>query len=266
MVDNSSIRHIHKDIIGRALFYSSIYRRFLNENGFVLAYHSISEEDSNLTCTPSDFRHQCKFLAKYFDVVDIRELLDLIETNSSLDGKAAITFDDGYKDNSDLAADILVNHNLPATFFVATKFIESDHQTWWDKRDGIASQWMTWDDVRALSNAGFTIGGHTQNHVDLGAVNADVAKTEINGCRDDLRRELELNCDVFAFPYGAQNNICDTNLDIVKRAGFASCFSCHGGIVRPGDSVFELARFPISSWHLSEYHLGAQLLRDLIAR
>lgn len=265
MTSNSPARHYHKDLIGRALFCSGAYRRFFTDRGIVLAYHSISDKNSPVTCAPKVYRSQCRFLAKYFDVVTLHELLDLIKNKKSLDGKAAITFDDGYKNNNEIAADVLVEYALPATFFVATRFIGSNHLAWWDERDGIESRWMSWDDLRALSAAGFTIGGHTQHHVDLGRIGPELAQKEINGCREDLHSELGVNCDLFAYPYGRPENINETSLTFVQRAGFSSCFSCHGGIVNPTDNVFELLRLPISSWHISEYHLGAQIIRDFQA-
>ncbi len=48
-----------------------------------------------------------------------------------------ITFDDGYQDNFDLAFSALRRHGLPATFFIATGFIDDPRLPWWDE---IASQ------------------------------------------------------------------------------------------------------------------------------
>ena len=36
-----------------------------------------------------------------------------------------LTFDDGYRDNFDLAVPILRERNIPATFFIPTAFLES---------------------------------------------------------------------------------------------------------------------------------------------
>jgi len=262
MTKISLARQYYKDLIGRALFYSGAYRRLSTDRGIVLAYHSISDEDSSITCAPKVYQNHCQFLARYFDVVSLHELLNLIKSGEPLDGKAAITFDDGYKDNSEVAVEVLVKHDLPATFFVATRFIDSNHVAWWDKQDGIESRWMSWDDLRAVSAAGFTIGGHTQHHVDLGKVEPELAQKEIYGCREDLHSELGIDCDLFAYPYGGPENINETSLGIVRQAGFGSCFSCHGGIIKPTDNAFEILRMPISSSSISGYHLGAQIIRD----
>ena len=43
-----------------------------------------------------------------------------------------LTFDDGYRDNFDVAVPILREHNVPATFFIPTEFLESPRLPWWD--------------------------------------------------------------------------------------------------------------------------------------
>jgi peptidoglycan/xylan/chitin deacetylase (PgdA/CDA1 family) len=44
-----------------------------------------------------------------------------------------ITFDDGYRDNFEVAAPILRDRGLPATFFIPTAFLEAPRLSWWDK-------------------------------------------------------------------------------------------------------------------------------------
>ena len=43
-----------------------------------------------------------------------------------------LTFDDGYRDNFDVAVPILRERNVPATFFIPTAFLESPRLPWWD--------------------------------------------------------------------------------------------------------------------------------------
>ncbi|MES2304412.1 MAG: polysaccharide deacetylase family protein [Gemmatimonadota bacterium] len=65
-----------------------------------------------------------------FDVVGLDELPEALR--SSRDKPALITFDDGYRDNAEVAFPILRGHRAPATFFVTTGFIDTPSLAWWD--------------------------------------------------------------------------------------------------------------------------------------
>jgi peptidoglycan/xylan/chitin deacetylase (PgdA/CDA1 family) len=62
---------------------------------------------------------------------------------------------------------------------------------------------LDWDDVRELRRRYPTIeiGGHTRDHVDLRKYGGAVAKAQIAGCAEDLRRELGAEPRHFSFPY-----------------------------------------------------------------
>lgn len=62
---------------------------------------------------------------------------------------------------------------------------------------------LNWDEVRELRRRypWFEIGGHTRGHVDLRRHTGEVARTEIGGCAEDLRRELRVEPEHFSFPY-----------------------------------------------------------------
>ena len=45
----------------------------------------------------------------------------------------AITFDDGFENNMSIAAPILTDYKVPATFYVTSNFIDKNHMSWIDK-------------------------------------------------------------------------------------------------------------------------------------
>ena len=49
----------------------------------------------------------------------------------------AITFDDGYADNLQVAAPLLAERGLPATFFIVSGTIGSGREFWWDELEGL---------------------------------------------------------------------------------------------------------------------------------
>jgi peptidoglycan/xylan/chitin deacetylase (PgdA/CDA1 family) len=62
---------------------------------------------------------------------------------------------------------------------------------------------MNWSEVRELQHRypRFELGGHTRDHLDLRTHRGDMAREQINGCAEDIRRELEIAPGPFSYPY-----------------------------------------------------------------
>ncbi len=70
------------------------------------------------------FDRICGWLARDFSVLPLDRAVALLREGRLPARAAAITFDDGYADNHDLALPILRRHGLTATFFIATGFLD----------------------------------------------------------------------------------------------------------------------------------------------
>lgn len=252
-----------KAALGRLIYATGLHRFRFRDRATIVLFHRVDDElgADAISCTSGIFDAYCRFFARHFDVVSLSGLLDRIDGHESIDRCLVITFDDGYKDNRDIAAPILAKHGLTACFFVATDFIGSNHVAWWDATQQITSSWMHWDDVRALEeDLGFEVGAHTCNHVDLGKVSGGEAKDEIESSRARLEAELGHEVRLFSYPYGGEKNIMDDNRQRVRQAGFRCCCSAYGGGVRADSDRFDLRRIPVSQWYASPYQLGFELL------
>ena len=69
------------------------------------------------------FEQIVRFVARHFHVLPLGEAARKLRAGQLPPAAACITFDDGYADNLDVAAPILVRQGVPATFFVSTGFI-----------------------------------------------------------------------------------------------------------------------------------------------
>jgi peptidoglycan/xylan/chitin deacetylase (PgdA/CDA1 family) len=74
----------------------------------------------------SRFDEICGWVGNWFNVLPLDEAVDRWRSGSLPARAMAITFDDGYADNHDVALPILRRHGLTATFFVSTGFLDGE--------------------------------------------------------------------------------------------------------------------------------------------
>ena len=74
--------------------------------------------------TAQDFNAICRWLKAWFHVLPMDQAVQQLREGSLPSRALAISFDDGYADNHEVALPILLQHGLPATFFVATGFLD----------------------------------------------------------------------------------------------------------------------------------------------
>ena len=64
------------------------------------------------------------WIKNWFNVIPLDDAVCRLKDNTLPERAASITFDDGYADNREVALPILLKHNLTATFFIATGFLD----------------------------------------------------------------------------------------------------------------------------------------------
>ncbi len=246
--------------LGRTLFASGLYPRFFSKRALVVCYHSVNVlGDSPLICRPDAFERYCEFFRRFFEPISLAELASRLRDGRDISRTVTLTFDDGYLDNYEVAAPILERHGLPATFFVTTSFLGTDHQAWWDTEAGVTSRWMTWDHARALVERGFEIGAHTLTHADLGRLPLDEARGEIDGSIEAVEAELGPRRRHFAIPFGGVDNVTEPILEYLSDAGLDTCTSTYAGLVAPDTSPTAIHRIPVVPWYRSPYQFGFEV-------
>jgi len=97
-----------------------------NKRLFVLIYHRVLDSPDFMRGGEPDieaFDWQMELLATYFNVLSLDTALEKLKANQLPSKAICITFDDGYADNLTNAVPILKKYALPATFFIATGFL-----------------------------------------------------------------------------------------------------------------------------------------------
>ena len=129
-----------------------LIRRASGQHGFiVLNYHRVGNLEGQLhdrglwSASADGFEKQLRFLKTECDVVEPQDIADLPSRGRG--HYAMITFDDGYRDNYEVAFPLLSSAGLKAVFFLATGFLDAPRLPWWDeiawmvhssKRSGVA--------------------------------------------------------------------------------------------------------------------------------
>jgi peptidoglycan/xylan/chitin deacetylase (PgdA/CDA1 family) len=125
----------------------------------------------------------------------------------------SLTFDDGTDDHVAAAVE-LAERALAGTFYVSSGGIGSPGH-------------LTWEQLRAIAAAGHEVGGHTVDHLDVTALDADEARRQIADDRATLLAR-GFAAASFAYPYGAHSR---STARLVAECGYASA-RAYWGLLR----------------------------------
>ena len=140
-----TFRSLIKLGLANLLYYSGVLEAFarvkLVNRGFVLMYHRVINELDPSACaimpgmyvSKASFEKQMVFLRDHFQFVSLEEMIRIVAGGGDLTRCCCITFDDGWRDNYDVAFPILKRHGIPATIFLATEFVGSERLFWPDE-------------------------------------------------------------------------------------------------------------------------------------
>jgi glycosyltransferase involved in cell wall biosynthesis/peptidoglycan/xylan/chitin deacetylase (PgdA/CDA1 family) len=139
----------------------------------------------------------------------------------------ALTFDDAHVSLL-TAIPILREHDVRPTVFVATDFV------------GTSDEFLTWEGLRALRDAGWNIGGHSRRHAraswrfydeDDRAVQQRL-DDEAVASREELEQRLGITVHDYAYPFGEVTAAART---AVAKAGYTRAFTVRESTDWDGD-------------------------------
>ncbi len=167
------------------------------QGAVVLAYHRVGAGSGlELDLDTALFAEQMAALADRGDAVDLDEAVAGLgsgRTGSSV----VVTFDDGTADFVANALPALVDSGVPATYYIATDFIET--QTAFPG-DGTPLSWEAL--AEAVSTGLVTVGSHTHRHVVMDKVTPAEARDELRAAKELIEDRLGVAADHFAYPKG----------------------------------------------------------------
>lgn len=215
----------------------------------ILCYHSIHASHSFRSVSPEMFDAHLVWLREHCEVVTLRELAAGRATSAVTRPRVAITFDDGYADNYEVAFPLLQKHQLPATFYLTVGYVDRDpavfdriRQLRRTTSDELTP--LTWENAREMAAGGMEIGAHTYSHPQLSAITRPNLVREIRDSRSIIQDRLGLPVASFAYPFGKyRRDFTDRSVEVVREAGYSTAVSVCYRSIAPRDSELNLPRF-----------------------
>jgi peptidoglycan/xylan/chitin deacetylase (PgdA/CDA1 family) len=252
----------------------------------ILLYHRVARLESDpqqLAVDPERFDAQLTALRATCTPVALVDVPGLLRARRLPKRPVAVTFDDGYRDNLVTAKPLLERHGVPATVFVASGYVGSGREFWWDELERLGSPDLhaklkhapaagrermldqlreqgdgqpdpknlsvDHDELRQLDGGAVTVGSHTRNHLSLAAHPAYVQRDEIRGGIEELSGWLERRVDLFAYPFGTPGvDVSGETRRIAKEAGVRAAAVNDPRLCTVTASRYSLPRFLVRDW------------------
>jgi peptidoglycan/xylan/chitin deacetylase (PgdA/CDA1 family) len=192
----------------------------------ILSYHRLSTtgKADNMIMPVERFESQMMYLQKNgYTVITIEQFMDYINFRNQIPRKSVvITFDDGWKSIYEVAYPILKKFQYPATLFIYTNFIG-------------ARKAMSWDQIKELSENGFSIHCHSKSHRYLNRMKKgesfrryyQALKEELFDAKMMIQEKVGKECKYLAYPYGAYNNLV---IAMAEKYGYYGGFTARRGV------------------------------------
>jgi peptidoglycan/xylan/chitin deacetylase (PgdA/CDA1 family) len=187
----------------------------------------------DLSVAPRHFEAQLAWLrGEGYQTISLSQLVYHLSLGWPLPKKPIIlTFDDGYRDAYTNAFPLLRRYGFLGTFFLVTKPIDDGN-----------SDYLTWDMVKEMHQAGMDMEPHGYRHYDLKGRGMDFLVYEIVGAKEAIEARTGQQTRFFAYPSGSYDR---TTIAVLKSAYFWAALTTVQGATHSGDDLFELKRVRI---------------------
>ncbi|HRV94101.1 MAG TPA: polysaccharide deacetylase family protein, partial [Anaerolineae bacterium] len=203
----------------------------------ILMYHYLSTPPAgadairmDLSVPPDLFESHLAYLREAgYQSLSFKQLAQTTSQSEALPPKPIIiTFDDGYRDNYQYAFPLLQKYGFTATFFIFTQPIDTANV-----------DYLSWDMVQEMHQAGMEFGSHSHTHPDLRHRSSEFLASEIVTSKQLIEQNIGEPIYAFAYPSGRYD---DAAVEAVKSAGFLMAVTTEWGGRQTYDHRFVMPR------------------------
>ena len=213
------------------------------EHGVILLYHHVATDTPPSTSiSPTDFRAHLEYLRDNdFNVIGLDTLIEALRNGRPVPDRAvAITFDDGYSSIYSEAFPMLQSFGYPFTLFLSTDPINRSQ-----------ANYMSWEQVREMSDAGVVIANHMIEHPYMltrqeGETDQrwlERQRVEILTAEETITSQTGQSHHYLAYPYGEFDPAIKALLGELNFVGLAQ----NSGAVGYNSDFLALPRYPLAS-------------------
>ena len=217
----------------------------------VFMYHRFGEStlpSTNTTIVQLE-AHIAELSSGRYTVLPLPEIVDAIREGRDLpDRTVGLSVDDAFLSLYTEGWPRFREAGLPLTLFVATGAIDRGYRNY-----------MSWDQIRELADAGVSIGSQTESHPHMPTLTPEANAAELARSNERFQKELGMRPSLFAYPFGENSRAVSS---VVERAGFVAAFGQHSGVLYPGADRFFLPRFAMNEAYgaAARFRLAANAL------
>ena len=185
-------------------------------------------------------RHLDHFLERY-EILDEAGLDAFFEGTLSREKPALLVqFDDGQRNNHEVAARVLEEFDVRGWFFIVSGFAGTT-KAW--SPDNVCD-YMGWDDVVDLDRRGHVIGCHSRSHVKLAGLESATLMAEVVESKHDIEARLGHPVRTFCLPFGTGDSYDIEALAALKR-NYDYVFNANAAFHGRSATKWNLGRIPL---------------------
>ena len=213
----------------------------VNNKGYlILMYHSVSNDrKGTYVISKKLFNSHLQIMLENFKISEL-SLKNIVNKG------AAITFDDGFVDNLEIAAPILESNSIPFTVFISS-----------DNMFNNSSLYLSKNAIRDLASInGVTIGAHGKTHVPLTSCSDNDLENEIRGSKQDIEDIIGREVTCMSYPHGKSDSRV---ISCVKDSGYEFACGSRFGLNYNVPNIYDISRSEI--WGSDDESVFSQKIR-----